>query len=121
MLRLLPIDGAPAQKLIASHGFMKTVTIANETYKGLPAVTTLEVPILWTVAIRSILNWPTISPRHWPASPLAAGDKSPIDFALADTTGPLALHPGGAEVLRRAPRRERRVYELGPAASIRMT
>ena len=25
---------------------------------------------------------------------LAAGDKSPIDFALAENTGPLTLHPG---------------------------
>ena len=92
--RLLPIDGEPAQKLIASHGFMKAITIANETYKGLPAVPTLEVPILWTVADTLDPKLAYELAKALASQSFAAGDKSPIDFALADSTGPLALHPG---------------------------
>lgn len=92
--RLLPIDGEPAQKLIAGHGFMKAITIANETYKGLPAVPTLEVPILWTVADTLDPKLAYELAKALASQSFAAGDKSPIDFALADSTGPLALHPG---------------------------
>ena len=92
--RLLPIDGEPAQKLIANHGFMKATTIAGETYRGLPALPTLEVPILWTVA--DTLD-PTLAydlAKALASQSFAANDKNQIDFALADSTGPLALHPG---------------------------
>jgi len=92
--RLLPIDGEPAQKLIAGHGFLKAVTLPGEIYRGLPAVATLEVPILWTVsdALDPKLAYDLTKAL---ASQVAAADgKSPIDFALADSTGPLALHAG---------------------------
>jgi TRAP transporter TAXI family solute receptor len=92
--RLLPIDGEPAQKLIARLGFMKAATIDNETYKGLPAVATLEVPILWTVADTLDPKLAYDLSKALASQSLVAGDKSPIDFALADNTGPLALHPG---------------------------
>jgi TRAP transporter TAXI family solute receptor len=92
--RLLPIDGEPAQKLIASHGFMKATTIAGETYKGLPAVATLEVPILWTVADTLDQKLAYDLAMALASQAYAASEKSPIDFALADSTGPLALHPG---------------------------
>jgi TRAP transporter TAXI family solute receptor len=93
--RLLPVDGEAAAKLIAGHGFLKSITLPADTYKGLPAVATLEVPILWTVA-------DTLDPAlaYNLAKALASqmiGDgksPSPIDFALADVTGPLRLHPG---------------------------
>ncbi|MDQ7247885.1 TAXI family TRAP transporter solute-binding subunit [Dongia sedimenti] len=92
--RLLPIDGAPAQKLIARHGFIKATIIENETYKGLPAIATLEVPILWTVADTLDPKLAYDLAKALASQSLAAGDKSPIDFALAENTGPLALHPG---------------------------
>jgi TRAP transporter TAXI family solute receptor len=92
--RLLPIDGEPAQKLIDSHGFMKATTIANEAYKGLPAVATLEVPILWTVADTLDPKLAYDLAKALASQSLAASDKSPIEFALAEKTGPLTLHPG---------------------------
>lgn len=92
--RLLPIDGEPAQKLIASHGFIKATTIENETYKGLPAIATLEVPILWTVADTLDPKLAYDLAKALASQSLVAGDKGPIDFALAESTGPLTLHPG---------------------------
>jgi len=92
--RLLAIDGAPAQKLIANHGFMKATTIENETYKGLPPVSTLEVPILWTVADTLDAKLAYDLAKALASQSLAASDKGPVDFALAENTGPLALHRG---------------------------
>lgn len=95
--RLLPIDGAPAQKLIEKNGFMKSITIAGETYRGLPEVATLEVPVLWTVSDTLDPKLAYELTKALASQSFAASDKSPIDFKLADATGPLALHPGAKQ------------------------
>jgi TRAP transporter TAXI family solute receptor len=91
--RLLPVDGDPAAKLIAGRPYLQAASIPGETYRGQPAVATVEVPILWAAA-------GTLDPKlvynltkALASQVLAGGDKSPIDFALAENTGPLALHP----------------------------
>jgi TRAP transporter TAXI family solute receptor len=92
--RVLPIDGEPAQKLIAAHGFLKAITLPADTYKGLPPVATIEVPILWTVsdALDPKLAYDLTKALDSQIS--AANGKSPVDFALAESTGPLVLHAG---------------------------
>jgi len=95
--RLLPIDGEPAQKLLANHGFLKTVTLAGDTYKGLPPVTTIEVPIVWTVSDALDPKLAYDLAKALASQTLTANGKTPIDFALADSTGPLALHPGAKQ------------------------
>lgn len=92
--RLLPIDGAPAEKLVATRGFLKATTIPGETYKGLPPVATLEVPILWTVADTLDPKLAYDLAKALASQTLANDGKSPIDFTLAENTAPLALHPG---------------------------
>jgi len=93
-VRLLPVDGAPAEKLIAGKTFLKAVTLPGETYKGLPPVATIEVPILWTVSDALDPNLAYDLAKALASQTLAANGKSPIDFNLADATGPLALHAG---------------------------
>lgn len=92
--RLLPIDGAPAEKLLADRTYLKAVTIPGEAYRGQSEVTTIEVPILWTVsdAIDPALAYDLA--KALASQTLAANRDSPVDFALAQNTGPLALHPG---------------------------
>jgi len=92
--RLLPIDGEPAAKLIAERSFLKAVTIPGETYRGQAEIATIEVPILWTVsdALDPALAYALA--KALASQTPAANGKSPIDFALADNTGPLVLHPG---------------------------
>jgi hypothetical protein len=92
--RLLPIDGGPAEKLLASRSYLKAVTIPGEIYKGQPEVATIEVPILWTVSEALDPKLAHDLAQALASQTLAANGKSPIDFALADSTGPLALHPG---------------------------
>lgn len=92
--RLLPIDGEPVEKLVAEHHFIKATTIANETYKGQPAVATVEVPILWTVADTLDPKLAYDLAKALASQSFAAPDSSPIDFKLAEDAGPLALHPG---------------------------
>jgi TRAP transporter TAXI family solute receptor len=92
--RLLPIDGAPAEKLIANRGFLKATTIPGETYKGLPPVATLEVPILWTVSDALDAKLAYELAKALASQTLTSDGKSPIDFTLAENTAPLALHPG---------------------------
>src|SRR5690349_18221748 len=48
--RLLPVDGEPMAKLVGERSYLKVVTLPGDTYKGLPPITTIEVPILWTVS-----------------------------------------------------------------------
>jgi TRAP transporter TAXI family solute receptor len=93
-VRLLPVDGEPAQKLISSRSYLKAVTLAGDTYKGLPPVATIEVPILWTVSDALDPSLAYDLAKALASQTLAANGKSPIDFNLADATGPLALHPG---------------------------
>jgi len=95
--RLLPIDGEPAQKLLSNHGFLKAVTLPGDTYKGLPPIATLEVPILWTVSDALDPKLVYELAKALASQILAANGKSPIDFALADSTGPLALHAGAKQ------------------------
>ena len=92
--RLLPIDGEPATKLIAERGFLKATTIPGEIYRGQPAVATIEVPILWTVsdALDPALAYALA--KALASQITTATGKSPIDFAMADNTAPLGLHPG---------------------------
>lgn len=92
--RLLPVDGEPMAKLVAAKSYLKAVTLPAETYKGLPPVTTLEVPILWTVSAMLDPNLAHDLAKALASQTLAATGKSPIDFTMADATGPLALHPG---------------------------
>jgi len=93
-IRLLPVDGEPADKLITSKSFLKAVTLAGDTYKGLPPVTTIEVPILWTVSDALDPKLAYDLAKALASQMLASNGKSPIDFNLADATGPLALHAG---------------------------
>jgi TRAP transporter TAXI family solute receptor len=93
-VRMLPVDGEPAAKLIAGKSFLKSVTLPAETYQGLPPVTTLEVPILWTVSDALDPKLAYDLAKALASQTLAANGKSPIDFTLADATGPLELHPG---------------------------
>jgi TRAP transporter TAXI family solute receptor len=95
--RLLPITGEPAQKLLSSHSFLKAVTLPGDTYKGLPPIATLEVPILWTASDALDPKLAYDLTKALASQAMAAGDKSPIDFALADSTGPLVLHPGAKQ------------------------
>jgi uncharacterized protein len=95
--RMLPIDGAPAEKLLAGSNYLKAVTIPGETYKGQPEVATIEVPILWTVADTLDPKLAYDLAKALASQTLAANGKSQIDFALADSTGPLALHPGAKQ------------------------
>jgi TRAP transporter TAXI family solute receptor len=92
--RLLPIEGEPAQKLLSNHSYLKAVTLPGDTYKGLPPVATLEVPILWTVSDALDPKLAYDLTKALASQTLAASSKSPVDFALADSTGPLALHAG---------------------------
>ncbi|GAB2178822.1 TAXI family TRAP transporter solute-binding subunit [Dongia sp. agr-C8] len=92
--RLLPVDGEPMAKLVTGRSFLKAVTLPADTYKGLPPVTTIEVPILWTVSNLLDPNLAYDLAKALASQTLAATGKSPIDFTLADATGPLALHPG---------------------------
>ncbi|WP_395022604.1 TAXI family TRAP transporter solute-binding subunit [Dongia sp.] len=92
--RLLPVDGEPMAKLVASRSYLKVVTLPGETYKGLGPITTIEVPILWTVSNALDPNLAYSLAQALASQTLAATSKSPIDFTLADATGPLALHPG---------------------------
>jgi TRAP transporter TAXI family solute receptor len=92
--RLLPVDGEPAAKLLSNRSYLKAVTLPGETYKGLPAVTTIEVPILWTVSDSLDPKLAYDLAKALASQTLAANGKSPIDFNLADATGPLALHAG---------------------------
>jgi TRAP transporter TAXI family solute receptor len=92
--RLLPVDGEPMAKLVAAKSFLKAVTLPAETYKGLPPVTTIEVPILWTVSAMLDPNLAHDLAKALASQTLAATGKNPIDFTMADATGPLALHPG---------------------------
>jgi TRAP transporter TAXI family solute receptor len=92
--RLLPVDGEPMAKLVTAKSFLKAVTLPAETYKGLPPVTTLEVPILWTVSALLDPNLAHDLAKALASQTFAATGKSPIDFTMADATGPLALHPG---------------------------
>jgi TRAP transporter TAXI family solute receptor len=92
--RLLPVDGEPMAKLLADRGYLKVVTLPGDTYKGLPPITTIEVPILWTVSDALDPNLAYDLTKALASQTLAANGKSPIDFQLADATGPLALHAG---------------------------
>lgn len=92
--RLLPIDGAPAEKLLAARPYLKAVTIPGETYKGQSAVASIEVPILWVVSDALDPKLAFDLAKALASQTLAANGSSPIDFSLADSTGPLTLHPG---------------------------
>ena len=91
--RLLPIDGKPVEKLIADRPYLKATTIPGETYRGIRATATIEVPILWIAANTLDPKLVFELTKALASQVLAGGDKSPIDFALAENTAPLALHP----------------------------
>jgi TRAP transporter TAXI family solute receptor len=93
-VRLLPVSGDPARKLLAEKTYLKAVTLAGETYKGLPPVATIGIPILWTVSDALDPKLAYDLTKALASQTLAAGANSPIDFNLADATGPLALHLG---------------------------
>ena len=95
--KLLPIDGEPAAKLLGERAYLKAVTVPNESYRGLPAVTTLEVPILWAVADKLDPALAYALAKALASQTLTSGGKSPVDFALAENTGPLVLHPGAKQ------------------------
>jgi TRAP-type uncharacterized transport system substrate-binding protein len=79
---------------MAAKSFLKAVTLPADTYKGLPPVTTIEVPILWTVSDALDPKLAYDLAKALASQTLASDGKSPIDFKLADATGPLALHAG---------------------------
>jgi TRAP-type uncharacterized transport system substrate-binding protein len=70
------------------------VTLPGDTYKGLPPVATIEVPILWTVSDALDPRLAYDLTKALASQFLAANDSGPIDFKLADATAPLALHAG---------------------------
>jgi TRAP transporter TAXI family solute receptor len=92
--RLLPVDGDPMAKLLSKRSYLKVVTLPGDTYKGLAPITTVEVPILWTVSEALDPNLAYGLAKALASQTLAATGKSPIDFNLADATEPLALHAG---------------------------
>lgn len=92
--RLLPVDGEPMAKLVGDRSYLKVVTLPGDTYKGLPPITTIEVPILWTVSDALDPDLAYGLTKALASQTLAANGKSPIEFQLADATGPLALHAG---------------------------
>jgi TRAP transporter TAXI family solute receptor len=92
--RLLPVDGEPMEKLLAKRSYLKVVTLPADTYKGLAPITTIEVPILWAVSDALDPSLAYGLAKALASQVLASNGKSPIDFALADATGPLPLHAG---------------------------
>jgi TRAP transporter TAXI family solute receptor len=93
-VRLLPVDGEPMAKLLAKRSYLKAVTLPGDTYKGLPPITTIEVPILWTVSDALDPNLAYGLAKALASQTLVSNGKNPIDFNLADATGPLELHAG---------------------------
>lgn len=92
--RLLPVEGEPMAKLLTKRSYLKAVTLPGDTYKGLPPIATIEVPILWTVSGALDPNLAYGLAKALASQTLAANGTSAIDFKLADATGPLALHAG---------------------------
>jgi TRAP transporter TAXI family solute receptor len=99
-IRLLPIDGEPAQKLRESYPFLTVDVIPAGSYRGVPGVVTLGVGALWVVSadldeelvygITRALWHKSTRKLLDEGSPL--GRKIRVETALNGV--PIPLHPG---------------------------
>lgn len=99
-IRLLPIDGAPAQRLIKRHGFFARDEIPANVYPGVERVDTISVGAQWLVAssVENDLVY-EITKTLWNGNSRrlldnghAKGRSISIDSALEGVAVP--LHPG---------------------------
>lgn len=99
-IRLLPIDGEPAQKLRQAYPFLTVDVIPPDSYRGVPGVVTLGVGALWVVpadldaelvyGITRALWHKSTRKLLDEGSPL--GRKIRVETALNGV--PIPLHPG---------------------------
>ncbi|HVZ00213.1 MAG TPA: TAXI family TRAP transporter solute-binding subunit [Dongiaceae bacterium] len=93
-IRLLPVDGANAEKLRKDRPYLGTRSIPAGTYQGqADAVPTIDVPLLW-VGAANLDNHLAYALVKALGSSAAESQNGMLDFAQAALTAPLRLHPG---------------------------
>jgi hypothetical protein len=99
-IRLLPVDGEPAQKLRAKYPFLTVDLVPADAYRGVPSTVTLGVGALWLVSADldpELVYGITRALWHQSTRKLldegsALGRKIRVETALNGV--PIPLHPG---------------------------
>ncbi len=99
-LRLIPVDGEPAQKLRQTYPFLTVDVVPANTYRDVPSVVTLGVGALWLVSADlddELVYGITRALWHKSTRKLldegsALGRKIRVETALSGM--PIPLHPG---------------------------
>lgn len=92
-IRLLPIEGANAEKFRKGRPYLGARSIPDGTYNGQDkSVPTLEVPLLWVGAAQldNHLAYALVKAL----GSTAPSENGALDFIHAALTAPLRLHPG---------------------------
>jgi hypothetical protein len=93
-IRLLPVDGANADKLRKDRPYLGARTIPANTYKGQDtAIPTIDLPLLWVglAQLDNHLAYALVKALGSAAGPAQDGM---LDFSHPALTAPLRLHPG---------------------------
>jgi TRAP transporter TAXI family solute receptor len=99
-IRLLPVDGEPAQKLREKYPFLTVDLVPADAYRGVPSTVTLGVGALWLVSADldpELVYGITRALWHQSTRKLldegsALGRKIRVETALNGV--PIPLHPG---------------------------